>query len=128
MTSRLLPPTEYDRLAGTLLEHVVSDLDPVLTRVMVVEDAGAVVGCFVLTPLWHAEGLWIAPDHPRRAGIARRLWTGLHRLVQAFHVRSVMTAAMDERVVQFWERAGAVPLPAMTHLIVPEGSRLWASR
>lgn len=112
MTTRTLPREEFGRLVGTELEAVAPILPPAAT-VLVVEDAGQIVGCWALFPVWHAEGLWIAPAHRGKGGVARRLLAGLRTAAHAQGARAVATAATDERVESMLDRLGAVALPGV---------------
>lgn len=72
MTTRILPREDYGRLVGTLLECAISSL-PVDSQVVVVEDNGAIVGCAALYPVWHLDGVWVAPAYRKKTTVARRL-------------------------------------------------------
>ena len=111
MTSRLLPRDEWLRLEGTELERVWPYL-PTGARVLVVEDAGVIVGCWSFFPLIHAEGLWIAPSHRASPAVGRRLLTGMRRHAAAMGARAINTAAQTDAVAAMLERAGAVELVA----------------
>lgn len=110
MLSRLLPPSEWHRLAETDLRSVVAGLDPSWVQVLVVEDKGAIVGCLTLMNVWHLEGLWIAPAYRQRVSVARRLWVGIHRLMAyvgaGAAVAGSITPEMDQMLA---ERASALP-------------------
>ena len=54
MTTRLLPPEEWDKLDGELAQ-VRDHLDPDRAAVVVVEDGDQVVGCWALLQVLHAE-------------------------------------------------------------------------
>lgn len=123
MRARILPPEEYDKLAGTEAETVW----PVLTDaacVVVVEQDGAIVGCHVLQPVLHAECLWVHPDHRGKSSVARRLWACVQRTAtERFGVRSVMTAATDDRVRGLLAHVGAVVIPGEHYLLPVEETR-----
>ena len=112
MTSRILPQAEWSRLAGTEAETVWPLLDPNRSQVIVVEDeAGLVIGCWVLMLVAHAECLWIAPSARKRASVARRLWLGLHRAAASMGVTTIATAALTDDVRDLLQHVGAMPLP-----------------
>lgn len=118
MTSRILPPAEWSRLAGTEAETIWPVVDRETTRVVVVEDeAGEIVGCHVLWQVWHLDGLWIAPAHRGKAGVARRLWATVQRTARALGARAVMTTAIDDRVRTLLGHVGAVPLPGEHYVV-----------
>jgi hypothetical protein len=111
MTSRLLPPEEWEKLDGTELETVWPVLDRARAQVVVVEDAaGQIIGCWAGFPLWHAEGVWTAPAHRGKAGVARLLLVGMAGLAKAHGYRSVVTASVDRTVDDLLTKHGAVPL------------------
>lgn len=121
MTSRVLPPAEWPRLAGTEAEGFVAHLTDA-ARVVVVEHDGAIVGCHVLQPVLHAEGLWIHPEYRKKASVARRLWSTVRQTArETFGVQWVATGAASDDIRGLLEHVGAVKLP--DHYMVPVGDR-----
>ncbi len=121
MTTRVLEPHEYSLLAhleaGVLVAHLTD-----AARVIVVEDGGQILGCHVLQPILHAEGLWIHPDHRGRVSVARRLWGAVQRQAREhFGVDWFATGAVTDDVCRLLEHVGAVKLP--DHYMVPVGDR-----
>lgn len=118
MTSRLLPPEEWDRLAGTEMETIVPYLQKharvLRARVLVVEDAGVIVGCLSFFPLIHAEGVWVDPAHRGKASVARRLLRGMRETVRDMGGAAVNTAAISDEMRHILNGLGAVKLPG-TH-------------
>lgn len=106
--TRLLPPPEWSRLAGTELAALWPKL-PETARVVVVERAGAIVGAWAAFPIWHVEGAWVAPG--TGAGVARRLWVGMQRVIRALGVPCVWTGAETDAVRGLLEKRGAVRVP-----------------
>jgi GNAT superfamily N-acetyltransferase len=99
MTSRVLPVEEWPRLAGTELEAVWPTLDPGSAQIVVVEEAGQIVGCWALLAVWHVEGVWIHPDYRSRpAGVARRLLVAMRYLARRCGALAVLTGAIDPKV------------------------------
>lgn len=94
MTTRLLPRAEYHRLAGTLLESAVAVL-PAESVVVAVEDDGQLVACGALYPVWHLDGVWIAPAYRQRVSVGRRLLRGLRGALQTLHVPEVWAMAVS---------------------------------
>lgn len=108
---RILPSSEYRKLAGTELETLLPYL-PNGVRVLAVETAtGELVGCWALLPVYHAEGLWIAPAHRGRGRVALRLLEGMRTLCRALGVQTVATASVSEQVDRLVGHLGAVELP-----------------
>lgn len=117
MITRLLPRAEWSRLAGTELE-VAAPLLPAEAVVLVVEDEGTIAGCWALTPYWHVEGLYVAPEHRGRSAVFRRLVAGMRASLDAIGERVVLTAATDAPVQAMLVAAGARALPGV-HFVVP---------
>lgn len=119
MTTRILPPEEYGRLAGTEAAALVPQLTDA-ARVVVVERDGEILGCHVLQIVLHAEGLWIHPDHRKRSSVGRRLWTAVQQTVRdSFGVAWFMTGCANADVAQLLAHVGAVKL--VDHYMVPVG-------
>lgn len=118
MTTRLLPPSDWGLLADTELGPIVPQLDPARTQMLVVEDAGQIVGCWALMTVLHAEGVWIAPAHQGRGSVARRLLRGMRQLLAG---RPVMTSALDDRVRGILAGLRAVPVPGDHFMVSLEG-------
>lgn len=96
MTTRLLPPEDWAKLAETECGPLWASL-PAQSQVLVVEDAdGAIVGSWILLPVWHAEALWIAPAHRQQASVGRRLWRGLWKRCRELGIAAVVTAAAEQ--------------------------------
>lgn len=116
--TRVLPLDEWTRLAGTEAEAVWPHLDPRRTSIVVVERAGVIVGCHILSWVLHAECLWIHTAHRGRSSVARRLWTAVKHVARdRWGVRSVVTSAVDDRVRGLLAHVGAHPLPGTAYVI-----------
>lgn len=111
MTSRVLPPEEWPRLEGTEAGAVWRHFDPTRVTVLIVEQGDAIVGCWVLMNVLHAECLWIAPEHRGRTAVARRLWTAMQRTARAAGVPAVATAALTDDVRRLLDHVGATKVP-----------------
>jgi hypothetical protein len=121
MTTRILPPEEWARLAGTEAEPLVSVLDPVETRVLVVEDGAEVVGCWVLLRLVHAECVWIAPAHRTRGRVAAYLLSGMRAMARLWGARTVITASVSPDVDALIGKLGGQELPGRHFALPVEG-------
>lgn len=112
LTSRILPPAEWPRLAGTELETVWPTFDQSLAQVVVVEDRrGAIVACWSLLPMLHVEGLWVAPSHRQKAGALLKVWGAMTAAAQQRGCAAVMTSSTSPLVSSMLARRCAVPLP-----------------
>jgi hypothetical protein len=111
VTTRILPPEEYPRLAGTELELVWPTL-PMDAAVVVVEDGGEIIGCWAAFLLAHVEGVWVAPAHRGKTSVARRLLGGMRRaLAEHFGASGAITGAMSDEVRGILAGLGATKLP-----------------
>lgn len=107
MTARVLPREDYHRLAGTELETLAPYL-PEDAQVLVVEDdAGQIIGCWSVYRLVHVEGVWIAPEHRKKSGVARRLITGMRQIARGMGARAVNTASASAEVTNLLRHLGA---------------------
>ena len=109
--TRILPPAEWPRLAGTEAETIWPMLNPATAQVLVVEREQAILGCWILAPVLHAECLWIAPECRKTGGVARRLWAAMRRAVLASDSRTVATTAVSDDVRALLAHIGATQLP-----------------
>ena len=121
MTGRLLPPEEWPRLAGTLLEGVWPSLKPDRDVVRVVEQDGEIIGCAALLALWHLEGAWIAPAHRKRAAVGRRLWAEMREEVRRRSVPEVWMMATSPDTARICERLGRATRLDCAHFAVMVG-------
>jgi hypothetical protein len=121
VTTRELPPDEWAKLAGTDSADIWPMLAPGQAKVLVVEDGEAVVGSWLLLPVWHAECLWIAPSHRGRAAVGRRLWVGLRRMLRDLGVGGFITGALSDEVRGLLAHVGARPLPGDHYVVSIKG-------
>lgn len=120
MTSRVLPPDEWHRLAGTEVESIVPGLDPAQTAVLVVEDDGSIVGTWVLLRMAHVECFWIAPDRRGKSGVFRHLLRHMRAIAHSWGVPCPITGAVTPEVSEMIRRLGGIPLPG-EHFALPMG-------
>lgn len=111
VTTRHLPPAEWHKLAHTELGAVASLLTPD-TQVVVIEDAGQIVACWSLLPVWHAEGVWIAPSYRRSVSVVTRLLAAMRAMVATVGAKAVVTSSASPEVEALLEKLDARPLPA----------------
>lgn len=107
---RELPASEWGRLAGTELGSVIGKLSPEHTRIAVVEVDGQIVGCWSLTALLHAEGIWIHPEH-RDGSVLRKLLRWMTQTARDIGVGTVLTGALSPTVVDLVKRYGGQEMP-----------------
>ena len=109
LTTRVLPPDEWPKLAGTDLAAMTGTLREALASVVVVERDGVIVGCWALVPALTVHGLWIHPDQRKsRAGWV--LWQAMKDLVRSRGCRAVLTTAQSPDVRELLTHVGATPI------------------
>jgi Acetyltransferase (GNAT) family len=111
MTCRLLGHGEYGRLAGSTLGPVLSMLPPA-AQVIVVEEGDRIIGHLAVVPLWHTDGLWIAPEHRTRGRVFRLLAQGLGRLAANLGITTVIPGSESAEMDRILDGLSAVPFPA----------------
>jgi hypothetical protein len=60
---RILPPDEWDKLAGLHLANGSKLPDPEMAQIAVAEEDDAIVGFVVIQFVPHVEPIWIAESH-----------------------------------------------------------------
>lgn len=123
MITRVLPPEEWHRLAGTEVESLVPGLTPENAQVVVVDAGGEIVGTWAVLRIVHVECLWIAPAHQRKGSVARRLIRGVVAAAQRWRTPSVWTASVDPGVTTMIQKLGGMPIPG-AHFAIPVGGPL----
>lgn len=121
MTTRILPPSEWPRLAGTELETVYPHMDPDQSDVVVVEQDGRIVACWALLRVYHVEGLWVAPEYRKRGRAGWRLLEAMRGLCRRVGARAVCTAACTPEVARLITQLRGVPLPGDQYMLPMEG-------
>ena len=120
MTTRELPPDEWERLVGTELGEVWTRLSPSWAKVLVVEQDGEIVGCWALLSVLHAEGVWVSPTHRHRGAVQRRLWAAMRDAVMAQGNWSVMTGAATAEIQALIEAHGGAKVPCDQYMLPME--------
>ena len=115
--TRVLPPDEWPRLVGTEADEIWPHLAPSQTVVLVVEDAGAIVGVWVALRVIHAECVWVAPSHRGKPAVAARLVTAMRDLVRGEGLRAFFTSAATDPVRELIQKLGGVVLPGEAYSI-----------
>lgn len=117
LTARVLPPEEWYRLKDTEAEQLAPRLNPVGTRVIVVEDEGEIVATWTLLQMVHAEGLWVKPSHRGSFGLARRLLGKMREIASEWGVMNVITGSLSPHVTDLIKRFGGTPLPCESFVL-----------
>ena len=106
-TTRALPPDEWFKLEGTLLEQAWPSFDPELDIVLVVEKDGVIVGCTSFLPRWHMEGTWIHPDHRSMVKVGRPLLNAMYTLAHQLKAKELIMVSVDPEVSAMCRRLGS---------------------
>lgn len=117
LSHRFLPPDEWHRLKGTELENFARQLSPTETHIIAVEQGDELIACWAVTRIVHFEGLWVAPAHRKRVGVARRLLTAARHTLAAMGANWALTGAATDEVRQMLETFGAQRMPMDTYMM-----------
>ena len=111
LTTQILGPAEgATQLAGTDL-GAVARLMPGETKFIKVARADRPVGCWALTHVWMAEGVWIDPDEVKSPAVARRLLRAMREQALAVGATCILTGAQTDEVRAMLEKLGATEVP-----------------
>lgn len=121
MTTRVLPPSEWGRLAGRDIALLLPYMHPEDTDVVVVEKDGAIVACLGAFRMTHLEGVWIDPEHVN-AGVARSLLNTTLALAKGRTQSSVWVASgsdqMDGIAARLPDAERCLPM-ALERFVIP---------
>ena len=120
-STRLLPPEEWHKLAGTEPGKIIHVINKESSNIMVVEKDDTIVGSWSLIPYYHAECVWIREDFRNSAVVARRLITGMEQMANALGISSVITASTNKRVDRLIRHLKSKKLPGQ-HYVIHFGS------
>lgn len=123
MITRQLPQAEWPRIAHTEIGPALEVLPPDDTRILVVEDAGQILGTWALIRYVHVEGVWVHPDHRKRGRVAAHLLGGMREIAQAWGQSVVLTAAVTDDVRQLIAHLGGQQLPGDHYVLPINGAR-----
>ena len=123
MNARILPKEEWSRLNGTEAETLWPLLDPENARVLVVEDAGEIVGTWVGMRVVHMECLWVKPSHRGAFGVTKRLLRGMREIAAFWGTNKVITGSVSEHVTDLIRRFGGVPMACESFILPAEMMR-----
>lgn len=116
ITTRLLPPEDWSRLADTSLKDVWRDLQPKhpFIDVLVAEDeSGAIVGHILFQSLIHCEGFGIAPSERRQGRVFRAMLTAMAEYCDANGFEDVWSGSVSDEITDYLSRLGARPIPGV---------------
>lgn len=99
-TLRVLPDEDYPRLLAFEPFATGGLPSPAVSRILVAELGGDIVGFWGLFNAVHVEPLWIHPDHRSRPGLIRRLWTAVQSELRAAGVFTAFACIADRDAAQ----------------------------
>lgn len=114
LTTRRLDRSEWaTTLAGTPLGSVADQLLTEDAQVIAIEDDGKLVGCWSLVRMWHAEGLWVAPESRGKVAVARHLLQAMKATAGMMDAPVILTGSEDgDRMTErLLEHVGAERVP-----------------
>lgn len=97
---RLLPHDEWNRLAeiGPFKDAQVLP-DPLFASVIVLEnEAGEIIGCWMTTPIMLLEGLWLREDQRGNRRSGRELLQGMLQFLQEYQVKTAITVIQEPEI------------------------------
>lgn len=105
-TLRILPADEYGRL-----KDVADGIcpDPKITRVLVAEQDGQIVGRTMLMAPTHIEGTWVREDQ-RGGFLGKRLLDGIEAEAKKTGISRLFAYAADVMVAHYLRRLGYQPV------------------
>ncbi len=99
-TVRLLTGEEYQRLLSFEPFQSGGLPSPEVSRILVAELDGAIVGFWGLFNAVHVEPLWIAEEHRKRPGLVRRLWSAVADQLRSVGVYTAFACIADRDAAQ----------------------------
>lgn len=125
MTTRLLPPEEWGKLAG----RDIAALFPLVAaddlQVVVVEDGDRIVACWAAVRIVHFEGVWIDPAYRHRPSVIKRLVRETFTAARRWADKWAMTAAADEDVRRLiTKHLGGVAVPSDQYIVPLSGEHV----
>ncbi len=109
MTTRNLPESEWNRLDPAKMKLPAIGVAAVDGNVIVVEEAGEIIGCWSIMTCVHVEGLWIDPRYRGKVAVARRLWNAMRQIVKQRGAKgALMCVVTPENTQRIQDQFGAI--------------------
>lgn len=112
-TIRTLPPDEWDRLLTFEPFRSGGLPDPTFWRIIVAEQAGAIVGFLGIWTAIHTEPFYLAPDVRHQPQLFMGMWAEAQRHLAAAGATMVFATVDDDQpdLQRLWEKFGFVGAP-----------------
>ena len=120
MIARVLPESEWSKLAVTGFAQIGPTLRPEDVQIIVVEDGSKIVATMGVLRVTHFESLWIDPAYRGNAGLGRRLLKAGIQAARKWTDSWVWGASDTERMDKIIGRTGGKYLP-ITSYVIPIG-------
>lgn len=122
MIARVLNPEEWPILDETHPAQLAQSLPDGAASVVVVEEAGKVVGTLTVAQITHLEGLWIAPEHRGNPVLAMALVEAAFSEVRKSKADWAWGASDTEHMSDIIRRVGGKEIPVKSYVIPIGGS------
>lgn len=120
MTTRTLPPSEWDRVAESGLPDLLRHVAPGDAAVVVVEDGDVIAGAWAVVKVTHLEGLWIAPAYRHRLSVAKALKNATLSVARAWASWVAVWSDRDEISRMLTRHLHATRAPVDTFIVEME--------
>jgi len=122
LTRRVLPPEEWDKVAGIPPFNTGGLPNPEYWRIVVVERDGQIVACCSLFDTVHWDMFWVAAESQGAAGVFRELLLGGAEVMLTYGIRQVHTTVPDGRpeLVAMLDRFGFERAPGALYTYTRE--------
>lgn len=112
LTTRRLPPAEFDRLDAFVRREISGIHQPDHVIVPVVEDAeGAIVASALLMPTVLTGAVWIAPEHRGEGAAARHLLRWIAGYLSDVGAAGTIVFSPGPSLDAYLTRLGGAPTP-----------------
>ena len=117
---RLLPREEWGRLDGFDIAGFVGLVPPDAARVVVMEDAGRIVGVWGAFRVVMLEGVYVAPEYRRHAHAMKALRDLTLAQARRWGALWAYTGAASDAVRRLIRRLGGARVPMDTYVVPVE--------
>lgn len=118
MKARVLPPEEWHRVdAASPLPPLWPYVRPEDVRMVVVEEAGEIVGALAVLRMTHLEGLWLAPEYRGNPGVVRGLLKQAGTVASEWAAGWVFAGVTEQNMQGILGRMGATQIPVEVFML-----------
>jgi ribosomal protein S18 acetylase RimI-like enzyme len=117
VNARILPRSEWSKLAVSGIAPMEQTLRPEDVQMVVIEDEGRIVATMGVFRVTHFEGLWIDPEYRGNAGLGRRLIKMAITAARKWAGNWVWGASETSHMDDVLSRLGGACVPVKTYII-----------